>query len=332
MGFGGAAWPGSEVQAILAAALPVPMIVRAANQQLPPILGAKIRAYRKCPINDTACLVVPERAVGVLHTVVSSAEQRPDKGAEHMNESLDLDKINTKNPDNHKIDKYLRDLGNDPNNLEATCKRVSAEEGAQAIETLVERDSQKDLLIRPRRLTYFFGPQHPVGAGFINKTNKPAEKELGWTEKVGTKMNFSVSTTASASVMGLFTASITASFGMEWSTEKTFSDSFKITLDPGEYGWLTRRGMTCNAEVDFIIPSTRFSRALGIPGMVWQGTIEGYAGNDGRPDSWITGHAQRFDPSLLSALDENQLPQFVQVESDGLLINSPLHVGVPVAV
>jgi hypothetical protein len=160
----------------------------------------------------------------------------------------------------------------------------------------------------------------------------PAEKELGWTEKVGTKMNFSVSASASASVMGLFTTSITASFGMEWSTEKTFSDSFKITLDPGEYGWLTRRGMTCTAEVDFILPSNGLLRALGSTGLVWQGTIEGYAGNDGRPDSWITGHAQRVDSSLLSAIDEDELQQFVQIESDGLLVNAPMQLGAPVTV
>ncbi|WP_026923999.1 hypothetical protein [Glycomyces arizonensis] len=249
-----------------------------------------------------------------------------------MDQSLDLDKITTKEPDNHKVDKILRESGNDPRNLEATCSRVSTEEGTRIIEKLAEKNYLDSILIRPRRLTYSFGPQHPVGAGFINQTSKPAEKELGWTDKVGTKTNFSVSASVSASVMGLFTASITASFGMEWSKEKTFSDSFKIMLDPGEYGWLTRRGMMCTAEVDLIFPRTPTMAALMMRGAVWPATIEGYAGNDGRPDSWITGHSQKIDPSLLSAFDEDSLQQFVQSEPDGLLLNTPVPLEVPVAV
>ncbi|MFC3490953.1 hypothetical protein [Glycomyces rhizosphaerae] len=250
-----------------------------------------------------------------------------------MNERLDLDKVTTKEPDNHKIDKRLRGFGNDPDNLEATCDRVP-EDG---IDHVLERISQSNgglstwLWVRPRKLTYSFGPQHPVGAGFINQTNRPAEKELGWTDKVGTKTDFSVSASASASVLGLFTASITTSFGMEWSTEKTFSDSFKISLDPGEYGWLTRRGMTCSADVDFIFPGINFFGQLQ-RGYTWRATIEGYAGNDGRPDSWITGHAQKVDPSLYSLFEKDPLQQFVQAESDGLLIHTPAPLKMPAAV
>jgi len=225
---------------------------------------------------------------------------------------IDLDKITEKNPDTTRADEALRKWDIDPNNPDQLIQLPKK----RADELMENSQLVRACIIRPRQLTFSFGPEHPVGSGFINRTSKAAEKELGWEDKVGTKTSFSISTSASASFMGTFKVSITASFGMEWSTEKTFSDRFKINLDVGEYGWLTRRGMTSTVEADFYYPVPFADKAW-----TWTGKMEGYCGNDGRPDSWITGYTKKLDSQLLNDLE---VSDFATSTDGGLTIAVPL--------
>lgn len=218
---------------------------------------------------------------------------------------IDVTKTTVKTPDNRTIDAELHAGGIDPDNLDPE---------REVPDDLIEVWARYAKYIRPRSLTYYFGPAHPVGEGFINDTEHAAIRDLRWTDRLGTRTSFALT----PSHLEAFRAAVAASFGVEWQTEKEFAGELGITIDIEEYGWLTRRGMTCRVEADLISPLPFIGDGYG-----WtQVTIEGYAGTDGRPDSWITGHTRTIDQKVLTALAGSG---FAERTEGGYLLGTPLY-------
>jgi hypothetical protein len=239
----------------------------------------------------------PRTARGLLDDRFCLTALAPEWKKTHlMADDIDFDKITEGPADNSKVDEKLRQDGIDPDKI-SELGPMSEE----ALEKILNNEELKNSLIfRPRNLTMYFGPEHPVGAGVINDTTSPMDQVIAWEDTIGVKIDASISATASASFFDLVKGSVTVTFSLELSYEHKFSDSFKITIQPKEYGWLTRRGMMSDITTDVIL----YYHSTGIMTLrAWRCvTLTGYAGNDGRPDSWITGHTRPYTNSTLQAL------------------------------
>jgi hypothetical protein len=174
------------------------------------------------------------------------------------------------------------------------------------------------VVIRPRRIKMYYGTEHPVGSGAINNTLNDMKKTVTWTDTTSTKIGFSIKRDIEASFMEMFKTSMSISFSMEWTTEKSFSDSYEITIPPKHHGWLTRLGMTTTAEADII----GINHLSGPKAWYRYAEITGYAGNDGRPDSWINANVLSNNSRMVQAFTDTQkgLPEGLAEEEDGALV------------
>jgi hypothetical protein len=212
-------------------------------------------------------------------------------------EGIDLDTVTEKSPDNSRVDDHLRQWGLDPAKIPGLPYLDD--------DTLDKYTSEKLLrwyiAVRHRKLVMYFGPEHPVGMGAVNDTNQVVDKEISWEDTISTKFGFSLSMTAEAGFFDIVSASVTTTFSAELSQEKKFSEKTLIRLNPGEYGWLTRRGMTTKIEADVIrvVPNNPHL------GMSRLAVITGWAGTDGRPESWIFAHARTLNSQVMQLVEQD---------------------------
>ncbi|MFJ1601496.1 hypothetical protein [Streptomyces sp. NPDC088261] len=223
-----------------------------------------------------------------------------------MANDVDLDKITDLHPDNTQIDAKLKEVG------ASDWASYSTGSESQLSAFLVDERIRPYLIYRPSKVTMYFGPEHPVGAGVINKTDQTVDHTIQWSDTIGFKIGASLSITAGGSFFDLVKASVTMTLSLDLSKSSTFSDQIKVPVPPNSYGWLTRRGMTTSIESDVILQKTFVT-----PGVRWHTTSTGYAGNDGRPDSWVTAHNK--PNSGLPDLSGDDTSGLITRNSDGVV-------------
>jgi hypothetical protein len=157
--------------------------------------------------------------------------------------------VDSRLPDTTEVDKKLHEVGIDP--------QTQTHDGSPLFkvptptpETLEKVASA--VLLRPKVLTFGFTHRRAVGDSYANPGPGQASKEVRYEDVTSTTTSVggSVSATVGGSLLVTVSATVSASFNLEWKKEHRVADTYKMDVPEGYIAWLERSAAIQTLKAD----------------------------------------------------------------------------------